>query len=350
MIGVGMSHLSITSAALRKQGSAKCAQEKRLLIEQFAQAFFGKNFSISSMPKVVHVVAVRAEERQLRPSTPADNLLIQNMAEDGKHSIRTIDTSCYADMHRKVKVDTADDFFLLNFFRAAASHVLTSANNLRLEKDLHVGIQGPFADELSAFRRWIGVSNATPTPVILSGSGDVDFAHPIFLKGCVNSEAPILLTALDRVESAKARLAKTSQSSARIIGVDPQLLSPSFALKYCLRELSADRVSVECGPSISSELHCKGHIDALSLSILRCDDWRSMEKIPVVGVDTMFNAESPAISRTDEQCQAIKSNLWWQKFMSLEGCSSQLKSDAHPDARTIKFWWEFGWYQRKSSP
>ena len=86
--------------------------------------------SPTTLPSVIHVAATRGNAH------PTNNLPLSDAVNLHLH---TLQTSAIQQMEREEddsSIDTSDDYFLLCFFRALSSHVLTTGSNLRSEPDL----------------------------------------------------------------------------------------------------------------------------------------------------------------------------------------------------------------------
>ena len=87
--------------------------------------------SPTTLPSVIHVAATRGNAH------PTNNVPLSDAINLHLH---TLQTSAIQQMKREEEdrssLDTSDDYFLLCFFRAVSSHVLTTGSNLRSEPDL----------------------------------------------------------------------------------------------------------------------------------------------------------------------------------------------------------------------
>ena len=87
--------------------------------------------SPTTLPSVIHVAETRGNAH------PTNNVPLSDAVNLHLH---TLQTSAIQQMKREEEdrssLDTSDDYFLLCFFRAVSSHVLTTGSNLRSEPDL----------------------------------------------------------------------------------------------------------------------------------------------------------------------------------------------------------------------
>lgn len=134
------------------------------------------------------------------------------------------------------------DFFALNFARARADAILTSAENIRREPRLSHELAGTAAASLIALRQtW--KKSAAPLCVILSASGSLPLQHPVWSDGTTK----VVLTLPDARERIQLRLG----SRARVVGLE--LLTPRTALTWLSER--AKTIDVEAGPTTSSQLY-----------------------------------------------------------------------------------------------
>ena len=309
-----------------------------------ARRLLGPAFHLKSVPDVVHVLAAAGTARP-PGSESADETAGSAFARPwgtlpssgggdgvGVRGLRTLRT---ADMPGALPgVDAAGDLFLLCLFRAASSHVLTSGANLRAEPDLEMslfpgvfreggeGEEGEDAHEtqgLVALRAGLGLPGVAPVPIVLTRSGEgLDFSAPFFTR-CASSPAsgrrdvapspppkqfqdPVLLVSTDSARrDVERRIAAVPAAHARVYSADfavgggngiAPVLTPPLALDFARKVLGAQRISVECGPSITSELHNARAIKAVSLSILVAaeQDPTSRRRVaPVLDSDPLFD-------------------------------------------------------------
>ena len=304
--------------------SAALGRAKRLL---------GADFRPDLLPDVVHVLAAAGQlpqTPQLGGGSECVSRVVRpwgvgEQVSDGL-MLRELRTLRTGEVHAALpEVNTSDDFFLLCLFRAAASHVLTSGANLRAEPDLEVSLfpdifaEGADCDEeedqegegLPVLRNALGLRNAAPVPIVLTRSGDgLDFTAPFFTNLNRAAQDPILLVSSEAARrDVQSRLAEVPKARAQVIcaggdgvGDSAAALNPTRALEFARENLGAQRVSVECGPSIAAELHAARTIKAVSLSILVSANHCSDDALPVITPDPLF--DNRAIARMESQFKA----------------------------------------------
>ncbi|MET0340106.1 MAG: dihydrofolate reductase family protein [Polyangiales bacterium] len=152
---------------------------------------------------------------------------------------------------------SATDFFVLNLCRARCDAILTTAANLRAEPDLAHGLQGSWAKRLEVYRRVVLKKPAPSTCAILTGSGDLPVAHPVWEDGTPK----LVLTS----ESAAPALRWVLGARAEVVGV-PRL-DARTACTYLRDKRGLKLVSVEAGPSTARALYeAPSVVDELLLS------------------------------------------------------------------------------------
>jgi riboflavin biosynthesis pyrimidine reductase len=163
------------------------------------------------------------------------------------------------------------DFFVLNAARAHADAVLTSAENLRREPALSHALQGPWAASLARYRSQTLGKHAPLTVAILTRSGDLPDAHPVWSDG---SDKVILMPAAVRplpnpfpagegTREEEATRAAANRHGARVVTI-PNLDAVSAA-----RWLAAHgslTISVEAGPHSVQPLYAANAVDELWLT------------------------------------------------------------------------------------
>ena len=296
-----------------------------------ARRLLGPAFLPETVPDVVHVLAAAGTvgtavtsvapglemvgSAVARPwgTLPDDSI----GAEKNIHALRTLRT---ADVPAALPdVDASDDLFLLCLFRAISTHVLTSGANLRSEPNLEMSLFPKlFRDDaeknedekerdhtsggLLALRSTLGLPGAVPVPIVLTRSGaDLDFSSPFFNPPVLFPE-PILIVSTDSAQrDIKRRLAEVPAARAQVYSAGSMtggrngsagILTPMLALDFAREVLGAQRISVECGPSITAQLHAVRAIKAVSLSILVAtptDRSKPRRIAPVLGSDALFD-------------------------------------------------------------
>ena len=139
---------------------------------------------------------------------------------------------------------SATDFFVLNFWRAHADAILTSAQVVRAEPKLSHELQGPDAEALERYRSHTLHKPDPPLCAILTRSGGLPLEHRIWTDHVENH----VLTPADRAAELQAALG----TRAEVIGLDP--LDPKRAVQW-LREQGARTIVIEAGPSTANQLY-----------------------------------------------------------------------------------------------
>lgn len=152
---------------------------------------------------------------------------------------------------------SSTDFFVLNLCRARCDAILTTAANLRAEPDLAHGLQGGWATQLDVYRKTVLAKATPPTCAILTGSGDLPVAHPVWEDGTPK----LVLTS----ESAAPALRWVLGTRAEVVGVPK--LDARRACAYLRTKRGLKLISVEAGPSTSRALYeAPSAVDELLLS------------------------------------------------------------------------------------
>jgi riboflavin biosynthesis pyrimidine reductase len=178
------------------------------------------------------------------------------------------------------------DFFVLNAARAHADAVLTSAENLRREPGLSHALQGPWAEALARYRRETLRKQAPLTCAILTRTGDLPFAHPVWDDGstkivfmpasAISSSLSLTLSQVRGEREGRG----DPPPAPRIVQL-PDLDAVSAA--QWLRANGASLVSVEAGPRSVRSLY-----EASAISELWLTHWQS------VSADAEFAGPLPA--------------------------------------------------------
>jgi riboflavin biosynthesis pyrimidine reductase len=139
---------------------------------------------------------------------------------------------------------SSTDFFVLNFWRAHADAILTTAAIARAEPGLSHALQGPQANELATYRRVRLQKLDPPLCAILTRSGDVPAAHPMW-----NDKVDYrVLTSPERSAELQASLG----GRATVVGIAD--LGARQAVEW-LRAQGARRILIEAGPSTANALY-----------------------------------------------------------------------------------------------
>lgn len=265
-------------------------------------------------------------------------------------SLRTLDTARVA--RALPSLNTSGDFFVLQLFRAVASHVLTTGRNLRAEPSLVISgrTAAQLPSRLLALRDHLGLlPTAGPIPVVLTRCGHgIDFSAPFFTD---SAAGPVVLVQ----SGADALRDKLAQAGARasIVPVGP-CMTPTQAVSYCFQTLGATRVSVEAGPSVASELYKAGTIDAAALSVLEARAAEVWDDIPVLDRDPLFdNLDGAAsilhteysLAPNDQIASLVPSLEEWQVGLNDAGGEGGGESSVSCGA---KLTWSWTWWTRKT--
>jgi len=150
------------------------------------------------------------------------------------------------------------DFFVLNYWRAHADAILTSAQVVRSEPKLSHELQSAHAAELELFRVHALKKTEPPLCAILTRSGSLPLEHRVWQDRTRN----LVLTTPERADALRGSLG----NRAEVAGVDA--LDPARAVAW-LREQGAETILIETGPSTVATLYEPMQVDHLMLS--RCE-------------------------------------------------------------------------------
>jgi riboflavin biosynthesis pyrimidine reductase len=139
---------------------------------------------------------------------------------------------------------SSTDFFVLNYWRAHADAILTTAAIVRAEPALSHELRGPYANELAAFRKLRLKKLEAPVCAILTRTGDLPLAHEIW-KDRLQYR---VLTAPERAAEIQGQLA----SRAAVVGLPDLGVTQAIAW---LREQGATNILIEAGPSTANALY-----------------------------------------------------------------------------------------------
>lgn len=139
---------------------------------------------------------------------------------------------------------SSTDLFVLNFWRAHADAILTTAAVIRAEPALTHALSGPHALELATYRRVRLKKLESPLCAILTRSGELPAAHPVWGDGL----AYHVLAPPERTSELEAQL----DGRAKIVGV-PDL--DALRAVHWLRDRGAQRILIEAGPSTANALY-----------------------------------------------------------------------------------------------
>lgn len=247
----------------------------------------------NNLPKVIHVAAVANLTKDFRS------------LDNSTTKLQTLDTTKLQSMQKRI--DTSNDFFLLSLFRALSSHILTTGSNLRSEPNLVISTNDK---RLLALRKELtNFQNEAPIPVVLTRTAkDINFNTPFFQQRQeLGLEKPILLVPNQNVERIRTNIAKIGANEVvQVVGFNSNnenndnndnnqtaLSNPSLALNsmFTTESINATRISIECGPSVTSALYASNSIDGLSLSILNGTTKQDMMNIPIIAKDPTFNSD-----------------------------------------------------------
>jgi riboflavin biosynthesis pyrimidine reductase len=139
---------------------------------------------------------------------------------------------------------SSTDFFVLNFWRAQVDAILTTAAVIRAEPALTHALQGPQALDLATYRRVRLKKPEAPLCAVLTRSGDLPFAHPVWDDGLDYH----VLAPPDRTGELSAQLG----GRAKVVGLED--LGAPQAVSW-LRARGAQQILIEAGPSTASALY-----------------------------------------------------------------------------------------------
>jgi riboflavin biosynthesis pyrimidine reductase len=153
---------------------------------------------------------------------------------------------------------SSSDFFVLNYWRAHADAILTSAAVVRAEPKLSHELQGEHAAELAIYRARCLNKREPPLCAILTGSGALPDDHPVWRDRARNH----VLTSPERAPALQTQLG----SRAGVVGIEQ--LSVVRAIEW-LHAQGAACVLIEAGPTTANQLYAdRRGVDHLMLS--RC--------------------------------------------------------------------------------
>jgi riboflavin biosynthesis pyrimidine reductase len=138
---------------------------------------------------------------------------------------------------------SSTDFFVLNYWRAHADAILTTAAIVRAEPALSHELQGPCKAELTAFRN-SRFGTEAPLCAILTRTGDLPLAHDLWHDRVQYR----VLTAPERELELQAHL----RERATVVGLPD--LGAANAVTW-LRAQGAKRILIEAGPSTANALY-----------------------------------------------------------------------------------------------
>lgn len=151
---------------------------------------------------------------------------------------------------------SSTDFFVLNFWRAHADAIVTTAAIVRAEPALSHELQGPQAPELAAYRKQRLKKTESLLCAILTRSGDLPLEHELW-----NDRVQYrVLTAPERATEIQSQL----DSRATVVGLPD--LGAATAVAW-LRAQGAKHILMEAGPSTANALYATTPgVDHLMLS------------------------------------------------------------------------------------
>jgi riboflavin biosynthesis pyrimidine reductase len=139
---------------------------------------------------------------------------------------------------------SSTDFFVLNFWRAHADAIVTTAAIVRAEPALSHELQGPQATELAAYRKQRLKKPETILCAILTRTGDLPLEHQLW-----NDRVEYrVLTAPERATDLQSHVG----SRATVFGVPD--LGAASAVAW-LRAQGAKHILIEAGPSTANALY-----------------------------------------------------------------------------------------------
>jgi len=154
------------------------------------------------------------------------------------------------------------DFFVLNFWRAHCDAILTTAQVARAEPSLSHALQGPLAQGLEAYRERVLGKSKPPLCALLSASGEISPAHPMFR----DALDYLILTTPAVAPQLRAAFAAQGTQGAKRENVEV-LTRHAWDVRSALSLLGARgarTLQVEAGPSTAAQLYaapcCVDHL------------------------------------------------------------------------------------------
>ncbi|MEM1201918.1 MAG: hypothetical protein AAGN66_01665 [Acidobacteriota bacterium] len=157
------------------------------------------------------------------------------------------------------------DAFALHLTRARADAIVTTGRILRSESALRHTLQGPgtLPSALAEWRRGALGKTAPPVSLVLTGSGDVDFDHPLFS----GPGRALIYTGRAAAWELESR---ALDYGVEIVAVDRP--SPEGAVDLLRRQFGAATVAIEAGPSAAAGLYgSPPEVDELLLTTYRAE-------------------------------------------------------------------------------
>ena len=154
------------------------------------------------------------------------------------------------------------DLFALALARARADVIVTTGQILRDEPNLAYDLPGPLGAELARWRVDVLKRPDPPVVVVLTGSGEIDPAHPTLRSWA----AAVVLTGPDGATRAR-------QAGVTVPIHAVEALTPRRAVAWAQAHFSARTVTVEAGARTSAALYeppCL--VDELMLSVFAGPD------------------------------------------------------------------------------
>jgi riboflavin biosynthesis pyrimidine reductase len=154
---------------------------------------------------------------------------------------------------------SATDFFVLNFWRAHADAIVSSAQLVRSEPALSHALQGPEAAQLARYRSEVLHKSEPPWCAFLTRGGALPLVHPVWS----DALRKFVLTTPARAPTLSAELG----ARAEVVGIDA--LDVRVAVAWLMAR-GALTVLIEAGPSTANRLYePPARVDHLLLS--RCE-------------------------------------------------------------------------------
>lgn len=139
---------------------------------------------------------------------------------------------------------SSTDFFVLNFWRAHADAIVTTAAVIRAEPELTHALSGPQAAELATYRRVRLKKLDAPLCAVLTRSGELPAEHPVWSDGLEYH----VLAPPERTNELETQL----EGRAKIVGLPN--LDALHAVRW-LRDRGAQQILIEAGPSTANALY-----------------------------------------------------------------------------------------------
>ena len=204
------------------------------------------------------------------------------------------------------------DAFALHLARARADAIVTTGRILRSEPDLRHTLGGPgtLSEALADWRREGLGKPSPPVSLVLTGSGEVDFDHPLFA-------GPGRVVVFTGRAAAWHLESRALDYGVEIVAVDEP--SPRAAVDFLRGAFGAATVSIEAGPTSARQLYEPPPlVDELMLSIYHSASLPGMVRGPrFLGPSrikrTFTHRSEPFVAPTNEADARWQLTRWWRR-------------------------------------